>query len=151
MPTSVWIAIASLAGGAILLRRPLLAWLRDAEDPTVAAVVWAIGLAGVLIGLSAAELHDRAVADYGLKALGGVLVLLTAYFTARSLRQAARTGFLERLMRASELLAERDAVKQRAGQETLYRLLDYAQDTADKKAVETVLAEFAHNTDVHTP
>ncbi|HWX95219.1 MAG TPA: hypothetical protein VNZ01_00085 [Solirubrobacteraceae bacterium] len=123
---------------------------RDAEDRTVAAVAWAIGLAGLLIGIIAAALHDGAVVDYGLKGLGGVLLLLTAYFTARSLRQAALAGFLERFMRASELLAEHDPVRQGAGLQALFRLHDYARDHAEKEAIVTVVREFGaseHPTD----
>jgi hypothetical protein len=148
VPRIVWIGIVVIVVGAVVLLRPLVAWWRQAEDPTVAAVVWAIGLAGIVVGITAAEVHDRAVADYGLKGLGGVLLLLTAYFTARNLRQAARTSFLERFMRASELLAEEDPVKRHAGLETLLRLHDHARDAADKGAVVAVVQEFVDTTDM---
>jgi hypothetical protein len=117
--------------------------LKNAEDPTVAKVVWAIVLVGAFVGAAAAIGHSPEAADYGLKALGGVLVLMTAYFTARNLRQTARAAFLERLMRAAELLADQDRVKQAAGVHALDRLLESkALDSADREAIGAVLRAY---------
>jgi hypothetical protein len=72
---------------------------------------------------------------------------LTAYFTARNLRQTARASFLDRMMRAAELIEKGDRVGRTAGLQALDRLADEARqlrrgdDLAAVDAVRDAAAE----------
>jgi hypothetical protein len=88
------------------------------------------------------EGNDK-IRDGGLAALGGIVLLLTAYFTARNLQINARTAFNDQLMRASELLSQSDPVKQAAAREILERMRQRTQSTRDRAAIDAVLSAFA--------
>ena len=85
--------------------------------------------------------HSDEIRTGGLAALGGILLLLTAYFTARNLQISASTAFNEQLMRASELLCERDPVKQMAARKTLLRMKRRIRARADEEAIDAILQQ----------
>jgi hypothetical protein len=108
------------------------------------------GAAAVIAGVAIWQ-GDKQVIDYGVKGLGGVLLLLTAYFTARNLRQSARAAFLDRLMQAAQLLASQNEVQRTAGMHALQRLEAYTRDPDDKKAAREVREKGAMETDAPLP
>ena len=71
--------------------------LQGAEDPTVAVLVWLMLFAGAGVFVWSIVDHNDKIRDAGLAALGGILLLLTAYFTARNLQINARAAFTEQL------------------------------------------------------
>jgi hypothetical protein len=113
--------------------------LRGAEDPTVALLTWVMFLVGAGVFVwSIVDGNDK-IRDAGLAALGGILLLLTAYFTARNLQINARTAFNDHLMRASELLSQSDPVKQAAAREILHRMKRRTRSKVDQGAMDAVL------------
>jgi hypothetical protein len=111
-----------------------------AEDRTVATIVLSMLAAGiVLFVVSLVEDNDK-IRELGLAGLGGILLLLTAYFTARNLQISAKSTFNEQLMRASELLSDDNPIKQAAGRETLRRMKRWARKEEDKATIDAVLA-----------
>ena len=129
----------------LLLFCALGARICKAEDLTVALLLWVLFFAAAEVITVSLVADSDEVRDVGLTAIGGVLLLLGAYFTARNLRQTARSSFLDRLMHASELLsAIDDPVKQTAGRVTLERLSSLAAHAGDKEeeaAAKAVLAQ----------
>jgi hypothetical protein len=123
---------------AVAIKDALRPRLSEAEDSTVAVLVWAIGVAGAVI--IAIDVFGHAeVRKIGLPALGGILLLLSAYFTARSLLYNSRASFIESFMRASELYSSSDVVRMTAGKAALQRLYEQAKADEDRLAVERVL------------
>jgi hypothetical protein len=113
--------------------------LRGAEDPTVAILIWVMALAGAGVFAWSIVGNDTDIRDAGLAALGGVLFLLTAYFTARNLQINARTAFNEQLMRASEFLCDGDPVKQVAARKTLERMRERTRSKGDQATIDAIL------------
>lgn len=120
------------------MRNPL-PQLRGAEDPTVATLIWLMLFVGACIFALSIVNHDDKIRDAGLTALGGILFLLTAYFTARNLQINERKVFNEQLMRASELLCESERAKQAVAEATLTRMRARAHDKADQEVIDAVL------------
>jgi hypothetical protein len=118
-------------------------FVRDAEDPTAALIGCVLLLGGAGVILASLLFDDDTIRGAGLPAIGGILLILTAYFTARNLRQTARASFLDRMMRAAELIANGDRVARTAGLQALNRLADEARQLRrddDLAAVEAVRA-----------
>jgi len=119
--------------------KALYSRLRGAEDPTVAALILAMLFLGAgVVVLSILEHNDK-IRDGGLAVLGGTLLLLTTYFTARNLQINARTAFNEQLMRASEFLCEPNPVKQAAARATLQRMRDRTRSKTDQDTIDGIL------------
>jgi len=114
--------------------------IRTADDPIAALLLWTLIFAALALVALRIGTHDEAYIDDGAKAIGGVLLLLTAYFTARNLRQNADSAFEERLMRGAELLASSNPIEQTAGRRVLERLKARPRlAKADGAAIEAVL------------
>jgi hypothetical protein len=121
----------------VRLARPRI---RTADDPTAALLLWTLVFVALALVALRIATNDEAYIDDGAKGIGAVLVLLTAYFTARNLRQNADGGFEERLMRGAELLASSNPVEQTAGRRVLERLKARPRlAKADIAAIEAVL------------
>jgi hypothetical protein len=113
--------------------------VRQAEDPTVAVLL--LTLLMVAVGLLAWSIaaHDKDIREGGLAVLGGALLMLTVYFTARNLQISARSAFEERLLQASEFLSDGDPVKRVAGEKALLHMRQRARKASDQEAIDAVL------------
>jgi hypothetical protein len=121
--------------------------LRGAEDPTVALLIWALFVVGAgVFAWSIIDGNDK-IRDGGLAGLGGILLLLTAYFTARNLQLNARSAFNDHLMRASELLSQPDPIKQAAAYEILRRMKRRTRSKTDQATIDAVLSAADARTD----
>ena len=114
-----------------LLSRLVPLRIRDAQDPTVAGVLWIIVVAG-LVAIGLAIRTDFALKD-GLPVLGGLLVLLTAYFAARTLRG-------NEFSQAVQMLATKASAVQVAG---VLRLAELGRSARrDRETVPKILTTF---------
>jgi len=123
---------------SVAKRRPIL-WLVQAEDPVVAGLMWGIVLAGAIIFAISIADDSKGTRDVGLAALGGIVLLLTAYFTARTLQINGRRAFNEQLMKTAELLEENNPVRRAAASEVLRRMEEKARKRSDREAIQAVL------------
>ncbi len=90
-------------------RRSLRAWLNKADDPLVAGVLWCLALAtvvAVVLPWRLTSYSAKEIGDVVLKVAGGILLLLSSYFAARTLKQTRADQRTGRILEATQLLAD---------------------------------------------